>query len=365
MPLLDWNPRPVFRSLSASHRTERSRFQPPGLGVVGHLSSSRHLREMPAAGRCVPVVVCRWPHDSINRFQHGGHFMVISGSTDVFLVVADPVAQVKAPELYNLLFSRSGIDAVCVPARVAPAHLGHFVRTALAVGNFRGLFVSIPHKTPLMKLLDRFDAGATAAGAVNAVRRAADGQLEGGLFDGAGFVASMDHHHVAVQDRRVLMVGAGGAGLAIAMSLASRPLAGLEVFDAQADRAAELIARSAAHAKFPVAVAASADPAGFDIVINATPLGLRPGDVLPFDPARLTPGAVVMDILMTRTPTALLEACRQRCLRAFSGHEMLIQQVPAYLDFFGYSDLASRLRVKDDALMLEVRHMMVSSLETS
>lgn len=97
------------------------------------------------------------------------------------------------------------------------------------------------------------------------------------------------------------------------------------------------------------------------MIVNATPLGLKVDDALPLDPARLDAGAVVMDILMTRRPTALLEACRARGNRAFPGFEMLIQQVPAYLEFFGLTELAGRLKRGDDPLMQEVRRMLTSN----
>ena len=153
------------------------------------------------------------------------------------------------------------------------------MREALAVGNVRGLLVSIPHKTPLMQLLDRFDAVAQAAGAVNAVRRGTDGALEGALFDGAGFVGALHHHGVELPGRRALLVGAGGAGLAIAAALGALPLAELAVFDASADRAAALVERIAPQAGHPLRVAderrpgrlRSADPGD-----AARPEGRRP-----------------------------------------------------------------------------------------
>jgi shikimate dehydrogenase len=282
----------------------------------------------------------------------------VRGTTELLFVVADPVAQLKAPEAFNLIFARCGVDAVVVPARVPAAHLAGFVGEALALDNARGVLVSIPHKTPLMGLLDRFDRVSQAAGAVNAVRRGPDGALEGALFDGAGFVGALRQHEVACAHKRVLLLGAGGAGLAIASALGDAGLAELAVFDAQPARAAQLAGRVAGHSAHPVQATASADPAGFDIVVNATPLGLKRGDALPLDPARLERHAVVMDILMTREPTALQRACRERGITAHPGHEMLIQQMPAYLDFFGYADLARSLRHDSPALLRELRTLM-------
>lgn len=279
----------------------------------------------------------------------------VRGTTELLFVAADPVAQVKAPEAYNLVFARCGIDAIAVPTRVRGEHLGGFVREALALGNLRGLVVSIPHKTPLMALLDRFDAAAHAAGAVNAVRRGADGALEGALFDGAGFVGALAAQGVACHGRRALLVGAGGAGLAIASALAATGLAGLAVVDTDGVRARRLVERVGAGAAVPLSVAADADPAGFDLVVNATPLGLKAGDPLPLDPARVDAGATVVDILMTREPTPLLKAVRARGIVAHAGHEMLVQQMPAYLDFFGFPDAAAALRGGAPALMQELR----------
>ena len=282
----------------------------------------------------------------------------VQGTSDVFLVVADPVAQVKAPLLFNRLFDLAGIDAIVVPARASAARLGAFVRESMAVPNFKGLFVSIPHKTSVMGLLDRVDDTADAAGSVNAVRRCADGSLEGALFDGAGFVSALQHHGVDVTGRRVLLVGAGGAGLAIASALARRTLASLTVFDASTERAKSLAVRTSMRTGFAVSVAGRCDPAGFDLVVHATPLGLHEHDPMPFPVERVSPHAAVFDILMTRRPTPLLAACRKRGIAAYSGHEMLIQQVPDYLDFFGFSTLAARLREPHDPWLAQARELM-------
>ena len=89
---------------------------------------------------------------------------------------------------------------------------------------------------------------------------------------------------------------------------------------------------------------AGADPAGFDLVVNATPLGLEPDDPLPLDVSRLDDHCTVVDILMKNQPTPLLRACRARGINAHPGFEMLVQQVPDYLDFFGLHDVAQAVR---------------------
>jgi shikimate dehydrogenase len=266
--------------------------------------------------------------------------MDITGTTRVFLILGDPVAQVRAPEVFNHLFRTHGADAVLVPAQVPVEHFAAFARAALTARNIEGLWLAIPHKTAMIELLDRCDPLGRIAGAVNAARRNADGTIEGGLFDGVGFVKALDHFGVAVTGRRVLVVGVGGGGVAIAASLAQRGAGELALVDAAPGRAAEVAARL--RQVFPVTVRTptSSDPAGYDLVVNASPLGLKPGDPLPFDVARIESGAVVVDILMKHQPTPLLRACRVRGIPAHPGFEMLVQQMPEYLSFFGFDTIA-------------------------
>lgn len=280
--------------------------------------------------------------------------MNITGTTRVFMVLGDPVAQVRAPELYNHLFRQYGIDAVLVPAKVPASKLVPFVQHALAADNIDGLWLTIPHKTPMVPLLDRVDTLGRLAGAVNAVRRNADGSLEGALFDGIGFVKALDHFGIAIAGRRVLLVGLGGAGIAIAASLAQRGVGQLALFDLSHERTAQTATRLKAEFNVDVVSVASADPAGHDLVVNCTPLGLKPGDPLPFDVARLDAHAAVVDILMTHQPTALLKACAARGIVAHPGHEMLVQQTPQYLHFMGLAEIAQR--VQEDAS--EVRALL-------
>jgi shikimate dehydrogenase len=273
-----------------------------------------------------------------------GPFIVrITGTTRVFYILGDPVAQVRAPEVFNHLFQQHGIDAVLVPLKLPAAALPGFLEHGLKAENFGGLWATMPHKPALAQLLQPSDPVAQVAGAVNAVRRGANGQLEAALFDGIGFVKGLDHFCIPVACRRVLVVGAGGGGHAVAAALAQRAPAHLAVFNRTPERARALVQRLNA-LNGPVAtVAASSNPAGYDLIINCTSQGLKPGDALPFDPATAAPHAAVVDIIMSREPTPLLLACRARGLRAEAGFEMLVQQAPEYMRFFGYEALAQTL----------------------
>ncbi|MDE2370382.1 MAG: shikimate dehydrogenase [Burkholderiales bacterium] len=270
--------------------------------------------------------------------------MDISGSTRVFLILGDPVEQVRAPEVFNQQFRKHGVDAVLVPARVAPADLPAFVKQVFKARNIDGLCLTVPHKTVIMPLLDHCDPLGRVTGAVNAARRNADGSIEGALFDGIGFTRSLAADGVAVAGARVLIIGAGGAGVAIAASLAGRGAAQVALHDKAVERTAAAVALLSAACGPAIVAAASGDPAGYDIVVNATPLGLEAGDPIPVDVPRLDAGAAVVDILMKNQPTPLLRACHARGIAAHPGFGMLAHQMPEYLEFFGFPEIAAALR---------------------
>ena len=172
----------------------------------------------------------------------------------------------------------------------------------------------------------------------------ADGRLDAALFDGIGFVKGLDHFGIEVRGRRVLVVGAGGGGHAVAAALAQRAPALLAICNRTRPRAEALVARLQPIVGAAASVAESADPAGFDLIVNCTSQGLKPDDPLPFDPARVDAAAAVVDIIMSKVPTPLLRECRARGLKAEAGFEMLVQQVPEYLRFFGFDAIAATLQ---------------------
>ena len=285
--------------------------------------------------------------------------MPITGHTRVFIIIGDPVSQVRAPEIYNPLFQRHGVDAVLVPMRVAPDALAGFVQHTLRAGNVGGLWATIPHKAALVDLVTRCDTVARVAGAVNAVRVNADGSTDGALFDGLGFVKGLDHAGIPIAGRRVLMLGAGGAGHAVGAALVQRGVGHLAIHNRGAGRAQALVSRLQAMPdrgrNTTVVVADSTDAHGFDLVVNCTSQGLKPGDALPLEVASIDAAAAVVDIIMTPKPTPLLQACAARGITAHPGFEMLVQQVPEMLRFMGLTALAQTL----DNDLSEMRAVLV------
>lgn len=282
----------------------------------------------------------------------------VSGGTDVYLILGDPVEQVLAPETFNPLFAQFGHDAILVPVQIAPDNLHAFVKAAFLAKNIKGLWVTIPHKVPVMDALDSCSDLARLAGAVNAIRRNADGSLEGGLFDGEGFVSSLAYFNIAHAGKKVLILGAGGAAAAIGASLVLPRSSGhaLEValFDPTSGKSLEVAARLSASHTARVCSANTSNPAGFDLVINASPLGLKATDPLPCDVTQLGAGTALVDIVMKNYPTPVVQATRARGLQAEPGFEMLIQQAHLYMDFFGFTDIAAALRQDTASLRQQI-----------
>ena len=260
---------------------------------------------------------------------------IIRGTTLLVPVLGSPVAQVKAPMLYNALFSTTGVDVAVVPVEVAPADYTELFKALFKAANVPGAMVTIPHKASTVALLDDCSEAVRIAGACNAVVRRADGTLYGELFDGLGFVLAVRQQGFEIAGARCLVVGAGGAGAAIAAALATAGAAVVRLHDTRAEHARALAERLQGHFAQVDIHAGIAAPQGFGLVVNATPLGMQDGDPLPLDVSQIAAQTVVAEIVMKREITPLLAAARARGCRTVLGREMLLAQMPLYLEFFG------------------------------
>ena len=261
--------------------------------------------------------------------------MRISGHTRVIAHIGYPTHSFKAPLIYNPYFDEAGVDVVVVPMGCQAPHFASFLRAVFTLENIAGALITMPHKVSTVALLDEVSPAVRIAGACNAVRRSPDGRLVGDMFDGEGFVRGVRRKGLDPAGQRVLIVGAGGVGSAIAASFAAAGVAALSLFDVRADAAEALAARLREHYPAIRVSTGSNDPAGHDIVVNATPMGMEPGDPLPLDVDRLAPGTFVGEVVMRHEMTAFLAAARDRGCRWQVGSDMLFEQIPAYLEFFG------------------------------
>lgn len=194
----------------------------------------------------------------------------------------------------------------------------------------------MPHKVTTVELLDETSTAVKVAGSCNAILRRPDGTLLGDMFDGVGFVRGIRRKGLVCAGAKCLVVGAGGVGSAIAASLAAQGVGAIALADTRTAAAEALASRLRRHYPRLDARVASSDPAGYDLVVNATPLGMSEGDPLPFDAARLAPSTFVGEVVMKNEITPLLAAARERGCRYQVGTDMLFEMIPAYLEFFGF-----------------------------
>ena len=260
----------------------------------------------------------------------------LSGRTRFYGVFADPVEHLRAPAVLNELLDRRGVDAICIPLHVTAEHLAVTVAGMRHLRNFAGYGVSMPHKSMAARLCDELLPNAQACGVVNNIRVDADGRWIGEILDGVGMVRAITAQRALDANSRVLLVGAGGVGRAIAVALALTGVGYLAIVNrtqAKAEDLAHTVRRAAPACA--IEAGSAVDPAAFDVVINATSLGLHGQGPLPVEVARVSRTALVAEVVMVPELTPLLQAAQARALGIVRGREMLTQQVEAGMDFLG------------------------------
>ncbi len=263
-------------------------------------------------------------------------FPPISGTTRLYGIVGDPIEQVRSPAVFNAHFAERGVDAVFLPLHVGAAGVASTLTGFAALANLDGLVITIPHKLAFAALMDAVGPHGRLVGAVNAVRRRPAGGWEGELFDGLGFVEGLRGQGIDPAGLSYLVFGAGGAGAAIAGALLGVAPVRIAITDPVPGRAEALCSRLRVGAPGLTIepVEPKVDPSAFDVVVNATPLGMKADDPLAVDPGRLRPGMLVCEAVMKPPVTRLLREAEKRGCRTQPGRHMLDGQFPLFLDFF-------------------------------
>jgi shikimate dehydrogenase len=261
---------------------------------------------------------------------------VISGKSTLIAHIGYPTESFKASYIYNPWFDQAGIDAVVVPMGVKGDDYPGVLESVFKFTNIRGALVTMPHKVTTVGLVDECTTTVKIAGSCNAVLKRPDGTLLGDMFDGVGFTRGVRRKGFTLAGARCLVVGTGGVGSAIAASLAADGVAAISLYDTDSTTVLDLAARLKKHYPSIDVNVGSRDPAGFDLVVNGTPLGMNPGDPFPIDIAGLSPRTFVGEVVMKQEITPLLAAARERGCRYQVGTDMLFEMIPAYLEFFGF-----------------------------
>lgn len=270
---------------------------------------------------------------------------MITGRTLLYGIIADPILYIKTPQMMNALFAEVGHDGVMVPMHVLDADLETFVEGIRKIENLGGLIVTLPHKTRLLALCDRIEGDAQEIGAVNTIRREADGTLVGVALDGKGFIGGLGESNISVKGLDACLLGAGGAGSAVAFALAEQGVARLTIHNRSQGKAKDLAARVAArYPDIPVDVGA-ADTAKRDLIVNATSLGMKPEDAMPLGDLAFHEGQIVAEAIMSPEMTPLLIAAKAAGARIQPGAPMLRNQLRLMLDHMS----AGRKKPEDKA----------------
>jgi len=247
----------------------------------------------------------------------------LSGATRVHFIVGDPIAQVRSPKGVTAALREAGLDALVVPAHVAPDDLAAFFAGITPMRNVDGVIITVPHKFSAAGFCTSLSDEAAFLGAANTLRRTADGGWHGGMFDGTGFVAALGDAGCDLRGKRALLVGAGGAGSAIGHALVMAGVASLAVRDNDAARTASLVDRLATLQRGTVRVAAAdVAPESFDVIVNASPMGMRADDPPPVDVSRVPATTFVGDVVTKPPLTPFIEAARARGCRTVTGTQM-------------------------------------------
>ena len=266
---------------------------------------------------------------------------VPTGRARVLSIIGHPIKQVRSPAALNAELARRGIDAVLVPFDIEAAALDAFFTLLRACENMPGAIVTIPHKIASAGFVDTLSDRAQLLGAVNMVRRHPDGRLEGDMVDGLGYLAALAQHGLSPRGKSVAVFGGGAVGRALLLALCEAGAARVAFHEPDAERrgALQLLAERAGVAKRITLDAIETYPDA-DIVTNASPLGMRPDDPLPFAPDRLKPGAHVTDVVTDPEISPLLAAARACGLTVQTGRAMAEAQRDIQLAFFGLDKLA-------------------------
>ena len=256
----------------------------------------------------------------------------LNGATRIHVTIGDPIAQVKSPAGITQGFAARGKDAIMIPLQVKPADVDDFFRLAKKLPNLDGIVITVPHKPVAFRHCDTTTERARVLEVCNVMRRGADGRWHGDMTDGGGFTDALKRSGFDPRGRRALQVGAGGAGSALALSLCMEGVSALSLCDTDTAKRDALIARLARHGH-KVAAVDRADPTGHDLVVNATPAGMKESDPSPVDIAKLDGKMFVADIITMPLLTPLLAVAQARGCRTQNGQDMFNAQGDFITDF--------------------------------
>jgi shikimate dehydrogenase len=264
----------------------------------------------------------------------GARVPVADGATRIYGIIGDPIAQVRSPVVFNEKFRALGKNAVMIPLHAKPETFDECMRGLKSLTNLDGILVTLPFKNRVSNHVDMVLPAAKRIGAINALRREPDGKWSGDMFDGKGFLGGLQSGGLDPNGLSIMLIGAGGAGSAIADALAEAGASAITIFDRD-EKKSEALGRQLVQSH-PKCKALKGSPTveGIDVFVNATPVGMASDDGLPVRLGSLHKNLFVADIVQ-RPDTALIALAKKSGCRTMSGQAMVTGQADAILRFFG------------------------------
>lgn len=265
---------------------------------------------------------------------------IVTGQTVVIPLIGHPVAQVKSPGPMNRWFFENDIDAVVVPLDIRPERVESFFDVLRAMENSAGCSITMPHKQAAFLASDEVTDRARRAKAVNTIRRLPSGRLIGDMTDGMALIAALGENDVTVMGCNVLLIGAGGAGTAIAFELAEEGARSVILIEPDQMRKRALI--SALSEFRPGFKVFDRVPAGLkiDIAINASPMGMSAHDPLPYPIERLADALILADAVTKPVITPWLIEAEKLGIKTQNGEQMAVAQLPIQLGYLRFMPMA-------------------------
>jgi shikimate dehydrogenase len=257
---------------------------------------------------------------------------LLDGATRVHFIVGDPIAQVKSPAGVSEAFQDRGHNAMVMPAHVKTEDLAAWLDGVSLAKNVDGVIVTVPHKFACFDLCATTSDRATFLKTVNTMRRNPDGSWHGDMFDGMGFCAAMQDNGCQLKGKKALLIGAGGAGSAIAYSLVMGRVSELAIFDEDVARRTTLVDRLAGLKQCMVSHGTN-DPSGFDIALNATPMGMKETDPYPLQIRNIQSLMFVGCVITAPSVSPLVVAARAKGCVTMTGADMFGRVRDLMVDF--------------------------------
>jgi shikimate dehydrogenase len=259
----------------------------------------------------------------------------VSGKTRIYGIVGHPIEQVRSPEMFTASFKSRRAEAILLPFHVLPADFDRVVPSLMLMPNLDGLIFTIPFKQQAMALADVIGPNARIVGAINALARQTGGGWKGEIFDGIGCVEGFRKNGHSFAGKRVMLIGAGGAGSAIGVAIAHQGPASIRLFDPDSGRAQDLMHKIRQVDPAIAVVCAEPDCDGIDILLNASPVGMLDDARMPISAERFDPKLVVFDAIVKPEMTPLLQLAAQSGCSFIQGRQMMLGQISKMTDYFG------------------------------